>query len=67
MWLPKLHEQNAMLIKKQRKNKLAPRMTSLLQTSWPSLFTGAFFSVFSSVLVQLCFDDIKCFCGFELR
>ena len=31
----------------------------------PSRFAGAFLGVFRNVLVQLRFDDIRCFCGFE--
>ena len=31
----------------------------------PSSFAGAFLSVFRGVLVQLRFDDIRCFGGFE--
>ena len=35
-WRPKPHQRNAKLIESQRKNKLGPRMTSLLQTLYPS-------------------------------
>ena len=37
------------------------------RTARPSRFAGAFLSVIRGVLVQLRFDDVRCFGGFERR